>query len=70
MVPEIEINVSESEAITEIGNTDFLFQDMNIVDDNLKTTSVLFSIAIDFSLLSCEFDKFTFKLLYRVILCC
>ena len=27
MVPEIEINVSESEAITEIGNTDFLFQD-------------------------------------------
>ena len=34
-----------------------------IFDDNLKTTSVSFLIA-DFNLLSCEFDNFTFKLLY------
>ena len=34
-----------------------------ISDHNLKTTSVLFYIA-DISLLSCEFDSFTFKLLY------
>ena len=33
-------------------------------DDNLKTTSVSFFIA-DFNLLSCEFDKFTFKLLFE-----
>ena len=39
-----------------------------IFDDNLKTISVLFFIA-DFNLLSCEFDSFTFKLLYWVILC-
>ena len=38
-----------------------------IVDDNLKITSVSFFIA-DFNLLSCEFDNFTFKLLYCVIL--
>ena len=36
-------------------------------DDNLKTSSVSFFIA-DFNLLSCEFDSFTFKLLYCVIL--
>ena len=34
-----------------------------ISDHNLKTTSVLFYIA-DISLLSCEYDSFTFKLLY------
>ena len=34
-----------------------------IFDDNLKNTSVPFFIA-DFNLLSCEFDNFTFKLLY------
>ena len=34
-----------------------------IFDDILKTTSVSCFIA-DFSLLSCEFDSFTFKLLY------
>ena len=38
-----------------------------ISDDNLKTTSVSFFIA-DFNLLSYEFDNFTFKLLYCVIL--
>ena len=38
-----------------------------IFDDNLKTTSVSFFIA-DFDLLNCEFDSFTFKLLYCVIL--
>ena len=38
-----------------------------IFDDNLKTTSVSFFIA-DFNLLSCEFDSFTFKLLYWAIL--
>ena len=37
-----------------------------ILDDNLKTTSVLFFIA-GINLLSCEFDSFTFKLLYSVI---
>ena len=37
-----------------------------LFDDNLKTTSVSFFIA-DFSLLSCEFDSFTFKLLHCVI---
>ena len=36
-------------------------------DVNLKTTSVSFFIA-DFNLLSYEFDSFTFKLLYCVIL--
>ena len=35
--------------------------------DNFKTTSVSFLI-VDFSLLSCEFDNFTFKLFYCVIL--
>ena len=34
-----------------------------IFDDNLKTTSGPFFYA-DFNLLSCEFDNFTFKLLY------
>ena len=34
-----------------------------IFDHNLRTTSVLFYIA-GISLLSCEFDGFTFKLLY------
>ena len=34
-----------------------------IFDDRLRTTSVSFFIA-DFNLLSCEFDSFTFKLLY------
>ena len=34
-----------------------------VFDDSLKTTSVSFFIA-DFSLLSCEFDSFSFKLLY------
>ena len=38
-----------------------------IFDDNLKTTSILFFIA-DLILLICEFDNFTFKLLYCVIL--
>ena len=38
-----------------------------IFDDNLKTTSVSFVIA-DFNLLSCEFDNFTFKLFYCIIL--
>ena len=38
-----------------------------IFDDNLKTALVLFFIP-DFNLLSCEFDSFTFKLLYYVIL--
>ena len=38
-----------------------------ISDDNLKTTSVSIFIA-DFNLLSCEFDSFTFKVLYCVIL--
>ena len=37
-----------------------------IFDDNLKTTSDSFYIA-DLNLLSCEFDSFTFKLLYCVI---
>ena len=37
-----------------------------IFDHNLKTTSVLFFIA-DVHLLSCEFDSFTFKMLYCVI---
>ena len=34
-----------------------------IFDDNLNLTSVSFFIA-DFKLLNCEFDSFTFKLLY------
>ena len=34
-----------------------------IFDDNLNLTSVSFFIA-DFNLLNCEFDSFTFKLLY------
>ena len=34
---------------------------------NLKTTSVSFFIP-DFNSLTCEFDSFTFKLLYCVIL--
>ena len=34
-----------------------------IFNGNLRSTSVLFYIA-DFNLLSCEFDSFTFKLLY------
>ena len=34
-----------------------------IFDDIRKTTSFWFFIA-DFNLLSCEFDSFTFKLLY------
>ena len=38
-----------------------------IFDDNLKTISVSIFIA-DFNLLSCEFDSFTFKVLYCVIL--
>ena len=38
-----------------------------IFDDNLNTNSVSFFIA-DFNLLSCEFNSFTFKLLYCVIL--
>ena len=38
-----------------------------IFDDNLKTTLVSVFIA-DFNLLSCEFDNFTFKLLYCAIL--
>ena len=38
-----------------------------IFDDILKTISVLFSIA-DFNLSSCDFDSFTFKLLYCAIL--
>ena len=37
-----------------------------IFDDNLKTTSVSF-FGADFSLLSCEFDSFTFKLLCCVV---
>ena len=37
-----------------------------IFDDNLKTTPVSFFIA-DFSLLSCDFDSFTYKLLYYPI---
>ena len=36
-------------------------------DDNLRNTSVLVFYA-DFNLLSCEFDSFSFKLLYCVIL--
>ena len=32
-------------------------------DDRLKTASVSFSVA-DINLLSCEFDSFTFKILY------
>ena len=40
-----------------------LFELPTIFDVNLKTTSVPFFIA-DFNLLSCEFDNFTFKLLY------
>ena len=36
-------------------------------DDNLNTTSVSFFIA-EFNFLSFEFDSFTFKLLYCVIL--
>ena len=38
-----------------------------IFGDNLKTTSDSFFIA-DFNVLSCEFDIFTFKLLYCAIL--
>ena len=38
-----------------------------VFDDNLKTTPASFFIA-DFNLLSYEFDSFTFKLLYCVIL--
>ena len=38
-----------------------------IFNDNLKTTSVSLFAAY-FNLLSCEFDNFTFKLLYWVIL--
>ena len=38
-----------------------------IFNYNLKTTSLSFFIA-DLNLLSCEFDNFTFKLLYCVIL--
>ena len=38
-----------------------------IFDVILKTTSVSFFI-VDLNLLSCEFDSFTFKLLYCVIL--
>ena len=38
-----------------------------IFDDNLKTVLVSFFIA-DFNLLSCEFDSFTFKLFYWLIL--
>ena len=34
-----------------------------IFDDILKNTSFWFFI-VDFNLLSCEFDSFTFKLLY------
>ena len=37
-----------------------------IFDDNHKTTSVSLFTA-DFNLLSCEFDRFTFKLLYWII---
>ena len=39
---------------------------ITIFDDNLKTTSFSFFIA-DLNLLSCEFDSFTFKLLYCAI---
>ena len=42
---------------------DFMIRITIIFDDNLKTTSVLFFIA-DFNLSICEFDSFTFKLLY------
>ena len=38
-----------------------------IFDDNFKTTSFSLFIA-DLNLLSCEFDNFTFKLLYCVFL--
>ena len=38
-----------------------------ILGDNLNTISDSFFIA-DFNLLGCEFDSFTFKLLYCVIL--
>ena len=38
-----------------------------IVGDNLKTTSVPFFVE-ELNLLCCEFDSFTFKLLYYVIL--
>ena len=37
-----------------------------IFDDNLKINPVSFFTA-DFSLLNCEFDSFTYKLLYCVI---
>ena len=36
-------------------------------DDNLKTSSISLFVA-DFSLSACEFDGFTFKILYWVIL--
>ena len=39
---------------------------MVIFDDNLNTTAFP-SFIVDFNLLSCEFDSFTFKLLYCVI---
>ena len=38
-----------------------------MLDDNLKTSSVSFFIA-DLNLLSCEFDRLTFKLFYCVII--
>ena len=40
-----------------------------IFDDNLETTSVSLFIAY-FNLLSCEFDRFAFKLLYDLHLNC
>ena len=39
-----------------------------IFDDSLKTTPILFLIAY-INLLSCESDRFTFELLYWVVLC-
>ena len=45
-----------------------LFSGLPIIfDDDLKTASISFFTA-DFNLLSCEFDSFTFKLFYWVIL--
>ena len=44
----------------------FVSSSPTIFDDSLKATSDSFFIA-DFNLLSCEFDSFTFKLLYCVI---
>ena len=58
-----------------------LLSELSIIfDDNLKTTSVFLCVSVcvcvcvcvcvfaDFNLSSCEFDSFTFKLLYCAIL--